>query len=423
MLTQEQNELLTRTNAGTPCGELMRRYWQPVGLSEEIPGRSAPKPVRIFGEDLVLFRDDAGRAGLVGLLCPHRGCDLSYGRVEHGGLRCLYHGWLFDRDGRCLEQPGEGAASTFKDRVRHLAYPCHEANGLIFAYLGAGEPPPVPALPFLTAPADRVWCTKIWNDCNYLQGNEGNVDPQHLSFLHRMFLPSEILGDARIMYTIDVAPELLVEETGFGLRTYAVRDAGEGKHYVRISNFIMPNGSAFDGVPLVDPLQEAPRPNLGYQAHWHVPVDDTHHFKYVIVHRYDEPIDGTYFDRTIKDGLDKNYRGRRVAENRYEQDRDEMDTLAYAGLGLNFQDHDRFAIESLGPILDRSKERLGTTDAAVIVLRKQMLQAIEDVRSGREPRMSGRDGSDPLHDLVVHSAQIPQECAISGFWRIAGVPV
>ncbi|HZT06222.1 MAG TPA: Rieske 2Fe-2S domain-containing protein, partial [Chloroflexota bacterium] len=141
MLTKEENDLLTQTGPGTPCGELMRRYWQPAALSEELPPGGAPVPVRLLGEDLVLFRDDAGHPGLLSLHCPHRGADLSYGRLEDGGIRCIYHGWLFDVSGRCLEQPGEPAGSTFHERIRHTAYPCVEKNGIIFAYLGPGEPP------------------------------------------------------------------------------------------------------------------------------------------------------------------------------------------------------------------------------------------------------------------------------------------
>src|SRR5919199_380087 len=136
MLTAEQNALITRTGPGTPGGDLMRRYWHPVALREELPPGGAPIPVRILGEDLVLFRDEFGRPGLMGLHCPHRGADLSYGRIEDGGLRCLYHGWLFDVQGRCLEQPGEPAGSTFYERIRQRAYPCLERARMIFAYLG-----------------------------------------------------------------------------------------------------------------------------------------------------------------------------------------------------------------------------------------------------------------------------------------------
>src|SRR5215208_927266 len=145
MLTQEENELLTRIGPGTPGGDMMRRYWQPAALSEELPRGGAPLPVRLLGEDLVLFRDEDGRPGLLGLHCSHRGADLSYGRLEDGGLRCLYHGWLFDVGGRCLEQPGEPAGSTFHERIRHTAYPCQELGGVVFAYLGPGEPPLLPA--------------------------------------------------------------------------------------------------------------------------------------------------------------------------------------------------------------------------------------------------------------------------------------
>src|SRR5918998_4234543 len=152
MLTKAQNALLTQTGPGTPGGDLMRRYWQPVALAEEQPAGGAPLPVRLLGEDLVLFRDEQGRPGLLGLHCPHRGADLSYGRLEDGGLRCLYHGWLFDVGGRCLEQAGEPAGSTFKDRVRQRAYPCQEAGDLIFAYLGPGTPPLLPAYSALQAP-------------------------------------------------------------------------------------------------------------------------------------------------------------------------------------------------------------------------------------------------------------------------------
>src|SRR5438045_387096 len=145
-----------------------------------------------MSEDLVLFRDDAGEIGLLGIHCSHRGADLSYGRLEDGGLRCIYHGWLYDRTGRCLEQPGEPSpppqpspargegARPFHERIRHTAYPCQEVAGLIFAYLGPGEPPLLPPYEFLTAPEDHRFTTKTLKECNFLQASEGNIDPQHL---------------------------------------------------------------------------------------------------------------------------------------------------------------------------------------------------------------------------------------------------
>ena len=192
MIAAEENQLLTQTDRGTPCGELMRRYWQPVALSEELPAGGAPLKVKILGEELALFRDDQGRPGLIGLHCAHRGTDLSYGRVEDGGLRCLYHGWLYDICGRVIDQPGEPGGGANKAAIRHPAYPCQEAGGVILAYMGPGEPPLVPNYEFLTVAPEYRTVVKVMYECNYLQGNEGNIDPVHLSFLH------QILDEAQI---------------------------------------------------------------------------------------------------------------------------------------------------------------------------------------------------------------------------------
>src|SRR5262245_19330512 len=140
MLSKEQNDLITLTDARTPGGELMRRYWQPVALSEELTA-DTPVPTRILGEDLVLFRDWAGKPQLIGRYCPHRGVDLSYGRLDKGGLRCIYHGWLMSGDGRCREEPGEPASSDYKDKIRHPGYPCHKAGRLILHCRGSCKPP------------------------------------------------------------------------------------------------------------------------------------------------------------------------------------------------------------------------------------------------------------------------------------------
>src|SRR5436309_12051780 len=190
MLTAQENELLTRIGPGTPGGDLIRRYWQPAALSEEL-SVNAPLPIRLLGEDLALFRDADGQPGLLAIHCSHRGADLSYGRLEDGGLRCIYHGWLYDIHGHCLEQPGEPTGSTFHEKIRHTAYPCAERGGMIFAYLGPGAAPLLPNYEFLLAPDDYRMNGKGFQDCNYLQGNEGNIDPQHLSFLHRMLRPDE----------------------------------------------------------------------------------------------------------------------------------------------------------------------------------------------------------------------------------------
>ena len=229
MLSKEDNDLITQTGPGTPCGELMRRYWHPVALAREIPLGGAPKPVRLLGEDLVLFRTKQGEPGLMDLHCPHRGTDLSYGRVEDDGLRCLYHGWKMGLDGRCLDQPGEPKGSNFKNKVRHVAYPCREAGGLIMTYMGPGEAPPLPKLPIFEAPASHVWSSKLFHECNYLQGTEGEVDSQHLSYLHRMAspdkAPDQVQQETDFLLAVDESPDIDFEQTQYGLRLFATAAA------------------------------------------------------------------------------------------------------------------------------------------------------------------------------------------------------
>ena len=213
MLTQEENQLLTQTGPGTPGGDLFRRYWHPVAMSEELPAEGAPLNVRILSEELVLFRDDQGRPGLLGLHCAHRGTDLSYGRCEDGGLRCVYHGWLYDIHGRCLEQPGEPRGSQYYKEIRHLSYPCQEAGGLIFTYMGPDEPPLLPAYEWLSVPEERREILKMFYDCNYLQGNEGNPDPAHLSFLHRAntpILPGQAMPASYDFVSMEIVDFLLL---------------------------------------------------------------------------------------------------------------------------------------------------------------------------------------------------------------------
>jgi phthalate 4,5-dioxygenase len=417
MLTKEQNDLLTRTGPGTDGGAFLRRYWQPVALTEELPPGGAPLPVQVLGEELVLFRDDQGRPGLLGLHCSHRGADLSYGRCEDGGLRCLYHGWLYDVAGRCLEQPGEPAGSTFKDRIRHPAYPCREGGGLILAYLGPGEPPLLPDYEFLPAPEAHVWTIKILNDCNYLQGNEGNIDPQHLSFLHRQLQETDgssspVPGSEATSNTLfgrDVAPTIEIEETDFGVRIYSVRQTNPAESYVRISNFVLPNLSLFPGVTEAD----------GYQAHWHVPIDDTHHWKYVVTFKRSAPLDKAWLRETVATALGPDYQLFRNAANRYGQDREEQRTRSFSGIGYNdFQAQDAFATESQGPVQDRTRERLGSTDRAIALARQIMLRAIRDVQEGRDPSHVIRAaGANRLDHLVVKSEALPSSVDWKTYWQ------
>jgi phenylpropionate dioxygenase-like ring-hydroxylating dioxygenase large terminal subunit len=402
MITAEENELLTQTDPKTPCGELLRRYWQPVALSEELPNGGAPLKVRILGEDLVLFRDDQGRLGLIGLHCAHRGTDLSYGRVEDGGLRCLYHGWLYDICGRVIDQPGEPGGGANKHMIRHLAYPCQEAGSVIFTYMGPGEPPLLPHYEFLTVPPEYRTVTKAYYDCNYLQGNEGNIDPVHLSFLHQYLSEAQVARQRIVqganatdntLLGNDIAPTIEVEVTNFGLRIYTTRNAAPDKRYLRVTNFVMPNLSAFGGSTV----------GGGYAVHWHVPIDDHSHWKYIFAFSRDKELDEFLRTRSRAE-LTADYRLTANAANRYLQDRESMKTKTFTGMGLNFQVHDAFATESQGRVQSRTEENLVSSDKAIVASRKLILNAIKEVQRGRDPQHVIRDPkANRFPNLVVLS--------------------
>ena len=233
MLSAEQNDLITRTGPGTPAGTLMRRYWQPAALVDELAGNRPVKPVRLLGEDLVVFRDEQGRYGLIDRSCPHRGTDLAYGRLEDGGLRCAFHGWLFDVTGRCLETPAEPAGSRMCENIRQTAYPVVEKSGILFAYLGPGEPPPFPHFDCFVAPSTHTFAFKGLIDCNWLQSLEVGIDPAHTSFLHRFFHDEDpkqgygkLFRDTSIDSDIPMTrlmrehpvPRIEVEPTDYGMR-------------------------------------------------------------------------------------------------------------------------------------------------------------------------------------------------------------
>jgi len=396
MLTAEQNDLLTRTGPGTPGGDLLRRYWQPVALADEIPPGGDPLPVEILGEKLVLFRDEAGRLGLLDRHCPHRGADLSYGRLEDGGLRCLYHGWLFDVNGKCLDQPAEPKGSTFKNRICQTSYPVVERAGAVFAYMGPGEPPLFPAYDFFQCPREHVFARKLFKECNYLQANEGNYDPAHVGFLHRssqtLNRAGLVFGDMRKFGHVDIAdaavdpfetPQIKVEDAPFGLRVFQVRDGGPDKTYLRVTTFGMPNFSVIAG----------PQGGDGHVGIWHVPINDYVHWRFGFTLRRDIAISEARKDGEFAPSIrprdpeyfEGEFHHRQRLRNRYLQDRSSF-AESYTGMGPNFSVHDAFATESQGPIQDRTKEHLGKTDLAIAAARRLMLRAIADVQAGKDPQ-------------------------------------
>ncbi len=396
MAANQEVELLVRTDPGTPCGELMRRYWQPAALAEELPEGGAPLAVRLLGEDLVLFRDNQGRPGLLALHCSHRGADLSYGRIEDGGLRCIYHGWLYDIKGRCLDQPGEPGGGVHRDSIRHPAYPCVEKAGIIFAYLGPGEAPLFPKYEFLNVPDEQVYATKLLHECNYLQANEGNIDLSHLSFLHYNYMnkgigggakrsapetPSEPISGRGAVPTVETAD---AELTGFGVRSYKIRrDVAPDQYQLYLTEFVLPNFTAFPGIL---------RGVGGYMVNWHVPIDDTHHWKYTFIFNRERQVERDWRERAS--GLrTPDYRPVRNKRNRYLQDRKSMQRESYSGIGFDFVAQDLWVTEGQGPIRDRSSEHLVSMDKAVLAARKLLLTAVYNLMEGREPPNVVRDPS------------------------------
>jgi phthalate 4,5-dioxygenase oxygenase subunit len=386
-MAKEESDLLTRTGPGTPCGELMRRYWIPAALSEEIPPGGAPVPLMLLGEELVLFRDDRGRLGLLGLHCSHRCADLSYGRVEDGGLRCIYHGWLYDINGRCLDQPGEPGGGAQRGAIRHPAYPCVERAGTIFAYMGPGDPPLFPNYEFLSVPEEQIFTIKLFSDCNYLQGNEGNIDLAHLSFLH--YNPHN--RDAEIVPGQDLnhrgsAPEMEsyeAELTEYGVRSYKLRRLPDPEHYkLYMTEFVLPSLTAFFG--------EQYGIEGAYSVNWHVPIDDEHHWKYTFIFSRQGPIDKEGTRRRRAEML-PNYRPTRYKGNRYQQDRGSMRKESYSGIGMNFQVQDLCVTEGMGAVQNRGREHLASMDVAVVVARKLLFKAIRDLQEGKEPANVVRD--------------------------------
>jgi phenylpropionate dioxygenase-like ring-hydroxylating dioxygenase large terminal subunit len=379
MLSKEDNELLTRTNPGTPMGNLIRRYWVPALLSDEIPQPDCPPVrVRMLGEELVAFRDSQGRIGLLGERCAHRGTSLFYGRNEECGLRCIYHGWKYDVDGHVLETPAEPSESDFRKKLRHTAYPTHEAGGVIYVYLGPQDKLPLfPNYEWTQVPLDQTYVTKCLLECNYLQGLEGECDSSHLSFLHRAFTNER----NQSLYKSDTAPVYETEDTDFGVRLIAIRNFAENQHYVRFSAFVMP---VYGCVPAGRPTNELD----GYEIHTYVPADDTHCWRYDIGFRRTRPVQEDEVHRRKQIGPD--YLRIRNARNDYLQDRQIQKTVNFTGIE-DFLNHDACATESMGPIFDRSNEHLGVSDKAVIAVRKFLLSSVKALRDGQEPLHLVRD--------------------------------
>jgi phenylpropionate dioxygenase-like ring-hydroxylating dioxygenase large terminal subunit len=407
MLTKEENDLVTHTGPGTPGGQLLRSYWQPAALSEELPPGGPPIPLRLFSEDLVLFRDEHGRVGLLEMHCSHRGTDLSYGRVEDGGLRCVYHGWLYDVSGKCLQTPAEPPDSHLKDYVRHRAYPCQEAGGVIFTYMGVGEPPLLPNYEVLAAPPDHRLMTKHYHECNYLQGLEGSQDGTHVRFLHRFLKsesgarkleehPKELAKGEEVSFREPPPDEYFgpvrVEENDFSVWTYTANRAG-GPEYTFPSLCLTSGGPQAAGD--------------GYLIYWRVPIDDTHHWLFAFSFKRSGPMPEEHKYARSWAMMTPDYHFIRNKTNRYLQDREEQRTSTFTGMGSVFVVQDSMANETQGPIQDRTREMLGVADMPIAAWRRMLLRAIRTVQDGGEPPGLIRDPSVNAVDPIFLKRNAP----------------
>lgn len=375
MLSHEENDLLTRVGPGTAMGRLMRCYWIPALLSEEIPAPDcAPVRMRLLGEDLVAFRDSSGRVGLLGEHCAHRGTSLFFGRNEDCGLRCVYHGWKYDVAGKVLETPAEPADSDFRNKLQHTAYPCQEIAGMIFAYMGAPENLPLmPRYEWADLQPRQLFPVKSFLECNYLQGIEGDFDSSHTSFLHNNNLQTA----ERLKR--DGAPTLAAEETGYGMRAVSIRKFGAEQIYVRTSPYIMPSFSIVPGPPTAKFEEDDIR---GFRF-W-VPIDDSSTWLYILNMRQ-KPFDDTE-RKSLRSWVENDYTRKRNLHNDYLIDRQLQRSQLYSGIqAVNAAEQDGCATETMGPICDRSKEHLGYSDKTIIALRKLLLGALSDLAEGKQP--------------------------------------
>ncbi len=382
MLPADENELLTRVGPGTPMGETLRRYWTPACLSEEVAEPDGtPVRVRLLGEDLVAFRDSNGEVGLVEAGCPHRLASLALGRNEEGGLRCIYHGWKFDGKGRCMEMPTEPEDSTFKERIKLRAYKVREIGGMIWTYMGPPElEPPFPNYYWLNEPAHTRVILKEGQWSNYLQGLEGSIDSSHTWFLHRGAAPD---WKKRLALSADLAPKLEPEDTDYGFRYAAIRKPAsdpENSRYVRVTLWAMPY-TAFIPRPM-------DKNELTHVA-IHVPIDDHKTMFYGIwLTQNGTSIDTAEWRRlqAAEPGvnLDRNWMRLDKPENWFNQDRVAMKNGDWSGV-VGVPNQDMTVQESMGPIVDRPKEHLGTSDVAVIRMRRRMLETVRRHQAGQTP--------------------------------------
>jgi phthalate 4,5-dioxygenase oxygenase subunit len=379
MLTQEENDFISQVGPGTPMGALMREYWVPAMLSSELPSPdSDPVRVMLLGEQLIGFRDTSGKVGLIANLCTHRGASLFFARNEENGIRCVYHGWKFDTEGNCVDMPNEPPESNFKNRIKATAYPCQESGGIVWTYMGTRQvPPPMPGLESVGLGEGEYDVGACLRECNWLQALEGDLDTSHVGFLHSgsRRLEDIPVGTDQYYMTLHRDPKYAAIDTEYGAMYGAYRPAGEGEYYWRIAQFLFPFYSHIPGWPT---LTRA----------W-VPMDDSHTMFFVMDRAYPErqPAPGVFWTSDPAARIETSnttdwfgrFRSAFHREDDYGLDRDMQRTdhtmWGFSGI-VGVQTQDQSVTESMGSLLDRSKEHLGTADVMVIRIRQRLLDVV-----------------------------------------------
>ncbi len=389
MLSREDNELLTKVGPGTPMGELLRRFWIPGLLEEEVAQPDGdPVRLRLLGEDLVAFRDTEGKIGVLDAYCPHRLAHLYFGRNEECGIRCVYHGWKFDVAGNCTDQPSEPADTNFAHKVKLTSYPAVARGGLVWIYMGPKEK--MPELPDFDwargSDRQRVVRKRIY-EANYLQSVEGGLDSAHISFLHRTLkeMKGEGIKTLHQKYGRIGHPVFDVKPAPHGLLVGARRDAEPDTYYWRVTPFLLP---FYMSTPPI--LQhDADSRKMDYSSFAWVPIDDE---TTATINIWSRPY-GEFSDAELEryrgaEGIlgetEEDYRGVQNKANDYLMDRAKQRSESYTGI-KTIQVQDQAVTESMGPIAQRWKEHLGTTDRGIIEMRKLLKKMVLDLQAGKEP--------------------------------------
>ncbi|MEA3025461.1 MAG: phthalate 4,5-dioxygenase [Alphaproteobacteria bacterium] len=406
MLSQQNNDMLTRVGPGTPMGNLLRCFWIPALLEEEIvEPDGAPVKLRLLGEDLVAFRSTSGKVGIVEAYCAHRRAPLCLGRNEENGLRCVYHGWKYDLDGNCVDLPAAGDKDALKERIKIAAYPTREHGGVIWVYMGPREKmPQLPDFEWTRLPKMQRTSTKRLQRCNWAQVVEGGIDSAHVSFLHRskhgkptVKAPGES-GKSTIQEStpdkylmMDGKPVFDSQEVEHGLMISARRSADEGYYYWRVNQFVVP---FYTIIPPHLSNQFTDSSQAAYYGHVYVPIDDENTWNWSFTASPHAEYSKEEWDfqggkRGYWGPVDNNYHPLLSEANNYLLDLHKQRTESYTGID-GIPNQDAAVQEGMGPIVDRTKEHLVNSDRGVSQFRRLMLRLAKELMEGKEPAAAAK---------------------------------